>query len=92
MLISIFFERRGTDLNLSFCDHLAKIELICQQPAMPQPSGVQGVASQPWGAGEDGCGSWGGLALWCICLHYTEDYLAPDICSLIKLTAIEKIM
>ena len=29
---------------------LAKIELICQQPAMPQLSGVQGVASQPWGA------------------------------------------
>ena len=30
---------------------LAKIELICQQPAMPQLSGVVGVASQPWGAG-----------------------------------------
>ena len=30
---------------------LGKIELICQQPAMPQLSGVQGVASQPWGAG-----------------------------------------
>ena len=28
---------------------LAKIELICQQPAMPRPSGVQGVASQSWG-------------------------------------------
>ena len=28
---------------------LAKIELICQQPDMPQPSGVQGVANQPWG-------------------------------------------
>ena len=26
---------------------LAKIELICQQPAMPQLSGVEGVASQP---------------------------------------------
>ena len=30
---------------------LAKIELICQQLAMPQLSGVEGVASQPWGAG-----------------------------------------
>ena len=30
---------------------LAKVELICQQLAMPQLSGVQGVASQPWGAG-----------------------------------------
>ena len=30
---------------------LAKIELICQQPAMPQLSGGQGVASKPWGAG-----------------------------------------
>ena len=30
---------------------LAKIELICQQLAMPQLSGVEGVASQPRGAG-----------------------------------------
>ena len=30
---------------------LAKIELICQQLAMPQLIGVEGVASQPWGAG-----------------------------------------
>ena len=30
---------------------LAKIALICQQPAMPQLSGVEGVASRPWGAG-----------------------------------------
>ena len=30
---------------------LAKIELIRQQLAMPQLSGVEGVASQPWGAG-----------------------------------------
>ena len=30
---------------------LAKIELICQQLAMPQLSGVDGVASKPWGAG-----------------------------------------
>ena len=32
---------------------LAKIELICQpkQLAMPQLSGIKGVASQPWGAG-----------------------------------------
>ena len=30
---------------------LAKIELICQQLIMPQLSGVEGVASQPWGAG-----------------------------------------
>ena len=29
---------------------LAKIELICQQPTMPQLSGVQEVASQPCGA------------------------------------------
>ena len=28
---------------------MAKIELICQQLAMPQLSGVEGVASQPWG-------------------------------------------
>ena len=28
---------------------LAKIELIYQQLAMPQLSGVEGVASQPWG-------------------------------------------
>ena len=27
---------------------LAKVELICQQPAMPRLSGVQGEASQPW--------------------------------------------
>ena len=27
---------------------LAKIKLICQQLAMPQLSGVEGVASQPW--------------------------------------------
>ena len=56
---------------------LAKIELICQQLAMPQLSGVEGVASQPWGAGQDGwahgvvwlCG-WGcecqpGRLVWC---------------------------
>ena len=30
---------------------------------MPQLSGVQGVASLPWGAGWDGWGSWGGLAM-----------------------------
>ena len=30
---------------------VAKIELICQQAAMPQLSGVVGVASQPWSAG-----------------------------------------
>ena len=42
---------------------LAKIELICQQPAMPQLSEVQGVASQPWGARYDGWGSWGGLTM-----------------------------
>ena len=30
---------------------LAKIEIICQQLAMPQLSGVERVASQPWGAG-----------------------------------------
>ena len=30
---------------------LAKIELICQQLAMSQLSGVEGVASQSWGAG-----------------------------------------
>ena len=30
---------------------LAKIELICQQLAMPHLSGVEGVASQPWVAG-----------------------------------------
>ena len=30
---------------------LAKIELICQQLSMPQLSGVEWVASQPWGAG-----------------------------------------
>ena len=30
---------------------LAKIELICQQLAMPQLSRFEGVASQPWGAG-----------------------------------------
>ena len=30
---------------------LAEIELICKQPAMPQLSGVQGVANQLWGAG-----------------------------------------
>ena len=35
---------------------LGKIELICQQPVMSQLSGIQGVASQPWGAGLD---SWG---------------------------------
>ena len=29
---------------------LVKIELIYQQPSMPELSGVQGVASQPWGA------------------------------------------
>ena len=36
---------------------LAKIELICQQLAMLQLSGVEGVVpggSQPWGAGYDG--------------------------------------
>ena len=38
---------------------LAKIELICQQLAMPQLSGVEGVASQPWGAGYDGWGLMG---------------------------------
>ena len=30
---------------------LAKIDLIGQQLAMPQVSGVEGVASQSWGAG-----------------------------------------
>ena len=30
---------------------LAEIKLICQQPAMPQLSGVEGVASQSWGVG-----------------------------------------
>ena len=30
---------------------LAKIQLICKLPAMPLLSGVEGVASQPWGAG-----------------------------------------
>ena len=29
---------------------LAKMESICQKLAMPQLSGVEGVASQPWGA------------------------------------------
>ena len=42
---------------------LTKIELMCQQPAMPQLSGVQVVASQPWGAGQMAGGSWGGLAM-----------------------------
>ena len=43
---------------------LAKIELICQQLTMPQLSGVEGVASQPWGAGWDGWGlvGWSGYA------------------------------
>ena len=44
---------------------LAKIELICQQLAMPQLSGVEGVASQAWGAGYDGWGlmGWSGYGL-----------------------------
>ena len=43
---------------------LAKIELICQQLAMTQLSGVEGVASQPLGAGQDGWGlmGWSGYA------------------------------
>ena len=54
MFILILFIKRGTDLKFewSFYDHYwLKIELICQQLAMPQLSGVEGVASQPWGAG-----------------------------------------
>ena len=44
---------------------LAKIELICQQLAIPQLSGVEGVASQPWGAGQDGWGlmGWSGYGI-----------------------------
>ena len=43
---------------------LAKIELICQQLAMTQLSGVEGVASQPLGAEQDGQGfmGWSGYA------------------------------
>ena len=50
---------------------LLKIELICQQLAMPQLSGVERVSSQPRGAVYDGWGSRGGLAMiqgcffWC---------------------------
>ena len=29
---------------------LAKMEEVCLEPAIPQLSGVQRVASQPWGA------------------------------------------
>ena len=51
MPIFIFFIRRGIDLKFEILRPLlAKLELICQQPAMPQLSVVQGVASQPWGA------------------------------------------
>ena len=63
-----------TDLGAEGCCHslnallwplLAKIELICQQPAMPLLNGVQGVASQPWGAREDGWGlmGWSGYGM-----------------------------
>ena len=53
---------------------LAKIELICQQPSMPQLSGVVGVASQPWGAGQDGWGlmGWSGYDILGIICRYWE--------------------
>ena len=54
MLILILFIKRGTDLKIwmeFLRPLLAKIELICQPLAMPQLSGVEGVANQPWGAG-----------------------------------------
>ena len=54
MLKLILFIKSGTDLKFEWKflrPLLAEIEIICQQLAMPKLSGVEGVASQPWGAG-----------------------------------------
>ena len=63
----MYFIRRGTDIKIwmEFLQPiLAKIELICQQPTMPQLSGVHpssGVRKRMAG------GSQGGLAMYNIC-------------------------
>ena len=60
---------------------LAKIKLICQQLTMPQLSGVEGVASQPWGAGYDGWGlmGWSGYDCWAdVANHVTWLWQAGD--------------
>ena len=61
---------------------LAKIKLICQQPAMPQLSGVQGVANQPWGAGLDGWGlmGWSGYVSSSLITYHGKDFISGFQC------------